>query len=235
MEENYFFLTLVRHGETDPNRNHVILTYSDAPLNELGQKQAQLLGQHLAEEKFKVIYSSDLIRAYDTAKSVQDQSKHEMEIISDKRIQERNFKDMEGLPNTSWQTDAIAWAAKVKKSMLLFDPPGVESYAEFTSRIKEFFEELLSRQEKEGKSGDHILITSHGLWIFGLFDFLKCNFPFEILNKDGTRRSEFVAGDYVMDNTGISRLRIQLSEGKWKIELLSINDTDHLATLKASK
>lgn len=62
-------LCLIRHGETDWNMEGRWQGHADVPLNEIGQRQAQLLAQRLASEgqSFAAMYSSDLARAYQTA------------------------------------------------------------------------------------------------------------------------------------------------------------------------
>jgi probable phosphoglycerate mutase len=60
---------VIRHGETDWNLTGRWQGHADVPLNELGLRQARLLGQRLAHDgvRFDAIYSSDLARAYQTA------------------------------------------------------------------------------------------------------------------------------------------------------------------------
>lgn len=60
---------LIRHGETEWNLVGRWQGHADVPLNELGRRQARLLGQRLAREgvRFDAIYSSDLARAFQTA------------------------------------------------------------------------------------------------------------------------------------------------------------------------
>jgi len=63
-------LYLVRHGETDHNRNSVALGRADVPLNDRGISQAARLGDALATEPISAIYSSPLARALQTAEAV---------------------------------------------------------------------------------------------------------------------------------------------------------------------
>jgi len=60
-------LILVRHGETMWNVEKIYRGRTDVNLNEVGIKQAELLGKNLANWELEAIYSSPLRRALDTA------------------------------------------------------------------------------------------------------------------------------------------------------------------------
>jgi broad specificity phosphatase PhoE len=63
-------LFLVRHGETESNRNSLALGRADVPLNSRGLAQAARLGNALADDPISAVYSSPLIRAQQTAATV---------------------------------------------------------------------------------------------------------------------------------------------------------------------
>jgi 2,3-bisphosphoglycerate-dependent phosphoglycerate mutase len=54
---------IVRHGETEENKNGVIQGQLDTLLNEEGRRQAALVAQALGQVPFSAAYSSDLSRA----------------------------------------------------------------------------------------------------------------------------------------------------------------------------
>src|SRR5207244_1461401 len=63
-------LYLVRHGETDWNRERRFQGTSDIPLNELGRAQSRALAQRLTDARLDAVYTSPLSRAVETARIV---------------------------------------------------------------------------------------------------------------------------------------------------------------------
>ncbi len=60
-------LYLVRHGETDWNRERRIQGSTDIPLNDTGRDQAAATGRLLATRQWEAVIASPLSRAYETA------------------------------------------------------------------------------------------------------------------------------------------------------------------------
>ena len=54
---------LVRHGETQENRDGIIQGHKNTVLNETGQEQARIVGERFRETKIDILYTSDLTRA----------------------------------------------------------------------------------------------------------------------------------------------------------------------------
>jgi uncharacterized phosphatase len=59
-------LSLVRHGETDWNRDHRIQGRSDIPLNDTGRAQAAATGRLLTRQRWDAVIASPLSRAFET-------------------------------------------------------------------------------------------------------------------------------------------------------------------------
>lgn len=61
---------IVRHGQTEENKQKIIQGHLDTMLNSEGEKQADLIAKALKDIPFDVCYSSDLQRSTDTAKRI---------------------------------------------------------------------------------------------------------------------------------------------------------------------
>ena len=72
-------------------------SYTESPLTELGRLQAKKLGARLQDEKFDLVYSSDLSRAYDTCLAITGDPEA---IVKDQLLRGRDFGRFEGQPNS---------------------------------------------------------------------------------------------------------------------------------------
>ncbi len=88
-------ILFARHGETDWNRERRVQGHSDTPLNETGREQARALALELAGEELDAVYSSDLLRAHETARIVADRLGLDVTVVKD--LRERHFGTWEGL------------------------------------------------------------------------------------------------------------------------------------------
>jgi broad specificity phosphatase PhoE len=95
-------LLLVRHGETDWNLERRVQGHTDRPLNETGRAQARTLADDLAGEDIDVVYSSDLIRAHETARIVAEP--RGLAVTAIPELRERDFGTWEGLTDDDIST-----------------------------------------------------------------------------------------------------------------------------------
>lgn len=108
---------LVRHGETEANRQGRYLGWDDPPLSAEGLSQAERLAERLASEQVAAVYSSDLRRAADTADLIA--RRHGLTVISDPGLREANFGAWTGLTY-----DEIAARAPAALRAWIDDPMG---------------------------------------------------------------------------------------------------------------
>ncbi len=88
-------LILVRHGETDWNRDNRVQGHSDVALNETGTEQARCLAQQLKGESVTAIYSSPLRRAWETALAIAEF--HRLSVQAEPDLAELDVGEMDGL------------------------------------------------------------------------------------------------------------------------------------------
>ena len=80
------------HGTTYDNANKKCSGWKQVELNELGKEQAENLGKVNSNIKFDVIFTSDLVRAIDSANIAFPDVKK----IHDERLRECNYGDLDG-------------------------------------------------------------------------------------------------------------------------------------------
>lgn len=91
-------IVLMRHGETDANRNAIVQGRTDNPLNEEGRAQARRTGLFLAKkgEVFDLVVSSPLSRARESARLVVSGFPFPTEVRVVPELTERHFGDYDG-------------------------------------------------------------------------------------------------------------------------------------------
>jgi uncharacterized phosphatase len=145
-------LYLVRHGETDWNRQKRIQGSTDIPLNDTGREQARITGALLARREWDAIVSSPLSRAFETASIIAAEVGLPAPTTIDS-IVERNYGDAEGM--THDEIDArFPGDSPV---------PGRETREAVTERALAALMTLA--QEHDGES---VIVVSHGGLIRGV-------------------------------------------------------------------
>jgi broad specificity phosphatase PhoE len=95
-------LFLFRHGETDWNREGRLQGHTDTPLNPTGLAQAEALSEKLRPHRLDAVVSSDLSRAWTTARIVADTLG--VPLFADPALRETNVGAAEGLLWTEAKT-----------------------------------------------------------------------------------------------------------------------------------
>ncbi len=162
-------LYMVRHGETDWNKERKIQGQVDIPLNEFGRMLARKTAKGLADISFDLCFSSPLSRARETAELILEG--RDIPIIEDERIVEMAFGIYEGrcCSKKGWDLP--------EEFRRFFDgpdryqsPDGGEDFAAVKKRTGEFLQELYKKEEYRQSN---ILITTHGAALAGLLNNIK--------------------------------------------------------------
>ena len=148
-------LTIIRHGETDWNKEIRYQGSSDNELNEVGIRQVEEIAENLADRNFDFIVSSSLMRARKTAEIISNRLKLRLQF--DERFRERCVGVYEGLTATEVQLKhPEQWKNNSTRHMFL-GPKSGESVFDVAFRIQKGIEELYSKH-KDSK----ILVVTHG-------------------------------------------------------------------------
>jgi broad specificity phosphatase PhoE len=125
---------LARHGETAPNAEGRVQGWLDPPLNDRGREQARELAEQAAGLDLNALYSSNLVRARETADIVAERVGLEPRV--DDRFAESNRGAWEGrLLREIERDDPGDWAAWQRGGGEFRFPGGGESLAEHVARV----------------------------------------------------------------------------------------------------
>ncbi len=151
-------ILLLRHGQSEANKENIIQGHLDSTLSDLGREQAKSVGEKLLESKivFDAVYASDLSRATETAKIV-TKILGIKNIVFDERLREFSLGDYEGKNSKKLTEEESAFLNSCWEDHTIRVPNG-ETVNEFKQRIKEIFNEIVASAEKDST----ILIVGHG-------------------------------------------------------------------------
>ncbi len=145
----------LRHGETAWNVDARIQGRLDIELNETGRWQARRAAQALAGEEIDGVYSSHLLRAAETARTIAraiGQSAQSVEALCERGFgvfEGKTFPQIEAI----WPEQALRW----RKRDPQWKPEGGESLQDLQRRIVNATAELAERH-----LGKQIVLVAHG-------------------------------------------------------------------------
>ncbi len=137
---------MIRHGETEANRDRIMAGSMDSPLTDNGRNQAQSVQDIVLKLEIRpsIIVHSNLSRARETARIINEALN--VPIYEDPDLAELHAGDWEGVPYEVCDELLTGWPT----------PPNGETFTDFCSRIKRGKINNLSKHEGP------ILIVSHG-------------------------------------------------------------------------
>lgn len=158
------------HGTTNDNINGKCSGWKQAELSDLGKERAIKLGQIKKNTHLDIIFTSDLVRAIDSANLAFPSVKH----IQDIRLRECNYGDLDGKD----------------KSLVIYEEhidnpfPNGESLKDVEKRVKDFIQFL--KKDYQGKT---IGIVAHRAPQLA-FEVLTKNISWEEANKTDWRKTK---------------------------------------------
>ena len=206
-------LWLVRHGETDWNRELRFQGHLDAPLNALETQQAQRLASHWATQPAHPMVCSDLLRTRQTAQPL---SAHWQTLAEPESLwREQDFGVIDGLTLHEVYERHPEVVAGWRRHDPDFAPEGGESRRQFHARVLRAVQQLVARCRHEGWT--RAVVVSHG----GVLDMVYSSATGQPLM--GPRECD-------IPNAGLNRVR---TDGQ-RFEILDWAVQDHLKGLPPS-
>ena len=158
------------HGTTNDNINGKCSGWKQAELSDLGKERAIKLGQIRKNTHLDIIFTSDLVRAIDSANLAFPSVKH----IQDIRLRECNYGDLDGKDKS-----LVIYEEHIDKPF-----PNGESLKDVEKRVKDFIQFL--KKDYQGKT---IGIVAHRAPQLA-FEVLTQNISWEEANKTDWRKTK---------------------------------------------
>lgn len=195
---------LIRHGETDWNGAKRIQGHIDIDLNAAGQAQARALTRGLSAHLFAAAYSSDLLRAWNTAQIAT--SGLGLAVSPEPTFRERHFGVMQGVTTLEASEQFPEALHHHKARTPDYDYEGGESLNDFAARIMAALGVLADLHV-----GQNVLVFTHG----GVLD---------VVYRATTRRAQNVPRDFLLPNAALNW--VERDGSAWR--LISWADCSHL-------
>lgn len=155
---------IVRHGYSEFNKEHRFSGQADIALDGIGHSQARSVAKFVLENfHIDTVYSSDLLRAYDTAMPLAEAL--QLPIVKDIELRELDVGEWEGMLITEVAEKYPDSFNIYKTNIGLARPDGGESYPELAKRVSDAFAKIAKKNE-----GKTVLVATHG----GVIRALRC-------------------------------------------------------------
>lgn len=156
------FIYLVRHGQSFHNLRGLVAGQSPSSLTQQGQEDARIVGQSLKKISFDLIYSSDLLRAQQTAETIKNILFLKCPLHVSVLLRELDFGEYTNRPVSE------AFAFLNYREIRNKRYPGGEGFEDLKQRISLFIKKLSNEF-----LGLNILVTAHAgsiRMLLGLLD-----------------------------------------------------------------
>ena len=197
-------IVLIRHGETEWNRQARIQGHTDSTLTPEGIAQAVAGALRLRAEKFDHLVASDLGRARHTAEILNVSMR--LPIAFDTDLRERRFGIGEGRSYVELDAEYPELFSRLRETDPHYAIPGAESRAQFHQRTTRALKGIAEQYRDK-----RVLVVTHGGVLGAVYRWLN-QLP--------------VASPHLIEIPNLGYNRISVSAGTWQIEVWG--DISHL-------
>lgn len=149
---------MIRHGQTKWNEKGLLQGNTDIELNSNGREMAGIAGRKLENIPVDIIYSSPLIRAYETACLLRGY--RNIEIVRNELLRELSFGSYEGEPVKLMLENENHPFHNFFDKPELYQPPGDgETFEHVIERAGRFMKENIESKEN---ICENVMIVAHG-------------------------------------------------------------------------
>ena len=169
-------LYIVRHGETDWNREHKVQGRTDIPLNDYGRRLARETAEGMKDIPIDLCFTSPLLRAKETAQIILEG--RNVPLCDEERIQEISFGRYEGLycGGKNQDPESEAFNRFFHDTGNYTPPEDAETIPQLYGRTGSFLKEISERADLADKN---ILVSTHGAAMTSLLNRIRGNLSVE--------------------------------------------------------
>jgi 2,3-bisphosphoglycerate-dependent phosphoglycerate mutase len=198
-------LILVRHGQSEWNKQNIFTGWVDVSLSKEGVKEAHLVGETLKNTHFDVVFTSTLIRAQTTAVVILSENlvsgtavvihpkekwseihsektkKSILPVIEASELNERMYGDLQGKNKQETAEEFGKEQVHIWRRSFEGAPPSGESLKTTSKRTLPYFHKEIMPKLEEGKT---VLVVAHGNSLRAMIKEIKNLSEEEIVNLE---------------------------------------------------
>jgi len=153
-------LLLLRHLQSQWNKENRFTGWTDVPLSQEGIESAKETAEKLADFQIDKVYTSPLIRNKESVSLIlKNLGKENLPVIVDKALDERNYGQWQGLDKDEMKKKYGEEQFRLWRRSWNAAPPGAESLKDVYQRTVPFFKKYVEKDLKEGKNV--LIVASH--------------------------------------------------------------------------
>jgi len=175
-------LILLRHFQSQWNKENRFTGWTDIPLSKEGIDQTEEVASKLSGFKIDKVYTSPLMRNKETVSLIlENLGKKDLPVVIDKALNERNYGKLQGLNKDEIKMKYGENQVKLWRRSWDQAPPEGESLKDVFERVVPFYRKYIEKDLKEEKNV--LVVDSHNS-LRALIKYLK-NIPDEdIINLE---------------------------------------------------